>query len=164
MEASLANQIYEITEDSIYELLNEHGELNGLSQTMIYLHFRAYYAILIKLYIKKYNKENLSYEKIFSVYKMKLINYYKINNPSIPKELLDDLIRSFDVSFQLIESIELNDVTNRDELKKFTREVLSSIHAILERRTGQIIASSFLDNEKIFTNVANEISNIIKNL
>ena len=162
MEEKLAKEIYEKTEDSIYNLLGQHMEFNGLEQTMVYMHMRAYYIILTKLYMKKFDKE-FAFEKIFANYKMTLINYYKENNPGIPEVLLNDLIQSFDVSFQLIESIELQDVLDATLLSKFTKEVLSSLHAILERRSKRVISTKFMNNEVMFCDTAREIKEIIRN-
>lgn len=163
MEEKLAEEIYKMTDDSIYKLLGQYMNFTGLEQTMVYMHMRAYYIILIKLYIKKFNKE-IAFEKIFASYKMTLINYYKANNPGIPEVLLNDLIQSFDVSFQLIESIELEDVLNYDLLTKFTKEVLSSLHAILERRSKKIISTTFINNSNIFVDTARDIKEMIRNL
>lgn len=162
MEEKLAKEIYEKTEDSIYNLLGQHMEFNGLEQTMVYMHMRAYYIILTKLYMKKFDKE-FAFEKIFANYKITLINYYKENNPGIPEILLNDLIQSFDVSFQLIESLELQDVLDANLLSKFTKEVLSSLHAILERRSKRVISTKFMNNEKMFCNTAREVKEIIRN-
>ena len=57
MEEFLSRDIFEKTEDSIYDLLGMHMEFNGLEQTMVYMHMRAYYIVLAKLYIKKFDKK-----------------------------------------------------------------------------------------------------------
>lgn len=163
MEEKLAEEIYKKTEDSIYNLLGQYMNFTGLEQTMVYMHMRAYYIILTKLYIKKFDKK-LAFEKIFASYKMTLINYYKANNPGIPEVLLNDLIQSFDVSFQLIESIDFEDVLNYDLLTKFTKDVLSSLHAILERRSKKVISTTFISNSNIFVDTSREIKEMIRNL
>lgn len=161
MEEKIVKDIYENTENSIYNLLEQHLEFNGLEQTMVYMHFRAYYIVLTKLYIKKFNK-NLNFETIFANYKMTLVNYYKENNPGLPDILLNDLMQSFDASFQLIESIELQDVLNIDLLMKFTKEVLLSLHAMLERRSKKVISTSFINNEKNFCDAAIVVKELIE--
>ena len=122
MEENLSKEIFEKTEDSIYNLLGQHMEFNGLEQTMVYMHMRAYFIVLTKIYMKKFEK-NFEFEKIFANYKLTILSYYKQNNPGIPEVLMKDLMNSFDVSFQLIESIELKDVLDHDLLTKFTRDV-----------------------------------------
>lgn len=164
MEEQLAKEIYEKTEDSIYNLLGQHLEFDGLQQTMVYMHMRAYYIILVKLYLKAFNRNDIKFEEVFGNYKMILINYYKENNPGIPEVLLNDLIQSFDVSFQLIESLELENVLVLDSLKKFTKEVLSNLHAILERRSKKVISTSFINNEKIFCDTAVIVKETCRNL
>lgn len=164
MEEKLAKEIYEKTEDSIYNLLGQHMEFDGLQQTMVYMHMRAYYIILVKLYLKAFDRKDVRFEEVFANYKMILLNYYKENNPGIPEILLNDLMQSFDVSFQLIESIELDNVLVRDSLQKFTKEVLSNLHAILERRSRKVISTSFINNEKIFCDIAVIVKETCRNL
>ena len=60
MEENLAKEIYTKTEDSIYNLLGQHMEFSGLEQTMVYMHMRAYYIILPKLYKQSFNSYNYS--------------------------------------------------------------------------------------------------------
>ncbi len=162
MEDSLATEIFEKTEDSIYSLLEQHTEFNGLEQTMVYMHMRAYYIVVTKLYIKKFEKK-LEFDKMFAKYKFNILNYYKVNNPGIPEVLLNDLMQSFDVSFELIESIELNDVLDNDLFTKFTRQVLENLHAIIERRSKRVISTSFYKNEGIFVDTANVVKELVKN-
>ena len=163
MEENLSKEIFEKTEDSIYNLLGQHMEFNGLEQTMVYMHMRAYFIVLTKLYIKKFEK-SIDFEKVFANYKLYILNYYKQNNPGIPDVLLKDLMNSFDVSFQLIESLELNDVLDNNLLTKFTREVLENLHAIIERRSKRVISTTFLNNSNIFVDSAKEIKEIILNI
>lgn len=162
MEDNLAKEIYEKTEDSIYNLLGQYMEFNGLEQTMVYMHMRAYYIVLAKLYINKFDKK-LEFDKVFAKYKFDILNYYKQNNPGIPEVLLNNLMQSFDVSFQLIESIELEDVLDNNLLTKFTREVLENLHAIIERRSKRIVSTSFYKNEDIFIDAAKMVKEIIRN-
>ena len=162
MEENLSKEIFEKTEDSIYNLLGQHMEFNGLEQTMVYMHMRAYFIVLTKIYMKKFEK-NFEFEKIFANYKLTILSYYKQNNPGIPEVLMKDLMNSFDVSFQLIESIELKDVLDHDLLTKFTRDVLESLHAILERRSKRIISTTFYQNEDIFVESAKIVKEIIRN-
>lgn len=162
MEESLSKEIFEKTEDSIYNLLGQHMEFNGLEQTMVYMHMRAYFIVLAKLYIKKFDKKN-EFEKVFANYKFTILTYYKQNNPGIPDILMNDLMQSFDVSFQLIESIQLDDVLDNNLLKKFTRDVLESLHAIIERRSKRVISTNFYKNEDIFVDAAKGIKELIRN-
>ncbi len=162
MEENLSKEIFEKTEDSIYNLLGQHMEFNGLEQTMVYMHMRAYFIVLTKLYIKKFEK-SIDFEKVFTNYKLYILNYYKQNNPGIPDVLLKDLMNSFDVSFQLIESLELNDVLDNNLLTKFTREVLENLHAIIERRSKRVISTNFYKNENIFVETGKIVKEIIRN-
>ena len=161
MEENLSKEIFEKTEDSIYKLLGEHMEFNGLQQTMVYMHMRAYYIVLTKLYIKKFDKK-IEFEKVFANYKYAILNYYKQNNPGIPDVLIKDLMNSFDASFQLIESIELGDVLDNNLLTKFTREVLENLHAIIERRSKIVLSTSFYKNEDIFVDGAKIVKELIR--
>ncbi len=162
MEENLAKEIFEKTEDSIYNLLGQHVEFSGLEQTMVYMHMRAYFIVLTKLYVKKFEK-SLEFEKIFANYKFNILTYYKQNNPGIPDVLMNDLMNSFDVSFQLIESIQLEDVLDNNLLTKFTREVLESLHAIIERRSKKVVSISFYKNEDIFVEATRIVKEIIRN-
>ena len=114
-----SNEIFDITEDSIYDSLEKIKELRNIDQSLTYIFIKAYYLYCTKIYMEQQNI-NIDFNSIYSKYRIYLGIYYKSNNSQIAQELLDELLETFDKSFELIESLGFKNIDDSYEYRHFT--------------------------------------------
>jgi hypothetical protein len=159
-----SSEIYDITEDSIYELLDKFKGLQNIDQSLTYIFIKAYYLYCAKIYMQEKNSD-IDFNNIYSKYRIYLGIYYKSNNSQIAQELLDELLGAFDKSFELIESLGFEDINDSYEYRHFTVDAFEILRKILEKKSKSEIRTDIFDSEiNTFINESEKIKNYIKKL
>lgn len=141
-----AHELFDATEDSIYDVLGRLKELQNIDQSFTYIFIKAYYLYYTKVYLKQQNSD-LDFNSIYSNYRNYLSIYYKSNNSLISQELLDDLLGTFDTSFQLIESFEFENINDGYEYRHFTIDAFEILRKILEKKSKSDIRTDIFESE-----------------
>ena len=102
-----ASELFDLSEDSIYNILEEFNENQNIDKTLTYVFIKAFYIHIAKVILDKENI-SLNFDEVYSKYRMYLSIYYKSNNSQISQELLNEILDAFDKSFAIIESLEFN--------------------------------------------------------
>ncbi len=157
-----SNEIFDITEDSIYDSLEKIKELRNIDQSLTYIFIKAYYLYCTKIYMEQQNI-NIDFNSIYSKYRIYLGIYYKSNNSQIAQELLDELLETFDKSFELIESLGFKNIDDSYEYRHFTIDSFEILRKILEKKSKSEIRANIFDSEiNIFINESDKLKNYIK--
>lgn len=98
-----ASELFDLSEDSIYNILEEFNENQNIDKTLTYVFIKAFYIHIAKVILDKENI-SLNFDEVYSKYRMYLSIYYKSNNSQISQELLNEILDAFDKSFAIIES------------------------------------------------------------
>jgi hypothetical protein len=159
-----SSEIYDITEDSIYEMLEKFRGLQNIDQSLTYIFIKAYYLYCVKIYMQEQNSD-IDFNSIYSKYRIYLGIYYKSNNSQIAQELLDELLGAFDKSFELIESLGFEDINDSYEYRHFTVDAFEILRKILEKKSKSEIRTDIFDSEiNTFINESEKIKNYIEKL
>ena len=125
-----AHELFDTTEDSIYDVLGRLKELQNIDQSFTYIFIKAYYLYYTKIYLKQQNSD-LDFNSIYSNYRNYLSIYYKSNNSLISQELLDDLLGTFDGY----------------EYRHFTIDAFEILRKILEKKSKSDIRTDIFESE-----------------
>ncbi len=159
---NFSSDIFDMTEDTIYEVLDRFKEFQNIDQSITYIFIKAYYLYFVKKYIEQQNID-IDFNKIYSKYRMYLGIYYKSNNSQIPQELLEELLGALDKSFELIESLDCVDINDSYEYRHFTIEAFEILREILEKKSKSEIRTDIFDSEiDIFINESDKLKNYIE--
>jgi hypothetical protein len=157
-----SNEIFDITEDPIYEVLENFKGLQNIDESLTYIFTKAYYLYFAKIYINK-QKVDIDFNDIYSKYRIYLGIYYKSNNSQITQELLEELLEAFDKSFELIESIGFENINDSYEYRHFTVDAFEILRKILEKKSKAEIRTDIFDSEiSTFVNESEKIKNYIE--
>lgn len=142
----LAQNLYDSSEDSIYQMLGKFKNNQQVDKSLVYCFTKAFYIHCIKLYIKK-KKFQLDFNMLYLDYKENLKKYYQINNPNIEDELLDQILNFFDNSFGLIATVEIFDIGDSYEFRHYTINVFELLRMILEKKSKATIPENIFDSD-----------------
>jgi hypothetical protein len=157
-----SSEIFDITEDIIYDILEKFKEFQNIDQSLTYIFVKAYYLYSAKLYMNEHNL-NINFNEIYSKYRIYLGIYYKSNNSRIAQDLLDELLGAFDKSFELIESLGFENINDSYEYRHFTINAFDILRKILEKKSKYEIREDIFDSEiNIFINESDKIKNYIE--
>lgn len=163
MSNEIAKNIFYLSEDSIYLILEVFENNQTLQKSLVYCFMKAFYIHTVKLCFF-HNKYNMNFDELYLQYKEELKNYYQINNPTIENELLDQILNFFDNSFMLIESIQFNFIEDNYEFRHYTINVLELLRIILENKSNHEIKETIFDKYiHSIVNQKDEILNFLKN-
>lgn len=95
-----ASELFDLSEDSIYNILEEFNENQNIDKTLTYVFIKAFYIHIAKVILDKENI-SLNFDEVYSKYRMYLSIYYKSNNSQISQELLNEILDAFDKSFTI---------------------------------------------------------------
>lgn len=143
-EKNLAKEIYHLTEDKIYQILDKFKENQTVDKSLVYCFLKAFYLHIVKLYSTKFN---IDFEKLYLEYKENLKIYYRTNNPNIENELLQQILNFFDNSFGLIESVEFQNIEDSYEFRHYTINVFELLRMILEKKSKATIRENIFDKD-----------------
>ena len=160
-----SSDIFDITEDSIYDVLEKFKGLQNIDQSLTYIFMKAYYLYCAKIYMNGQDLVDIDFSNIYSKYRIYLGIYYKSNNPQITQELLDQLLGAFDKSFELVESLEFEDINDSYEYRHFTINAFEILRKILEKKSKSEIRADIFDLEiNTFINESDKIKKYIEKL
>ena len=163
--SKIAKNIYDLGEDYIYDLLENFTNNPDIDKSLTYIYIKAFYIHSVKLYLEN-NKKMQYFDEIYSEYKNYLIEYYKNNNYKISAELIEDIKNAFDKSFEITESISVNDIYDGYEYRHHIIVVFELLKNILEKKSKCDIKEDIFDNyiskikeksEEIMDYLANQI-------
>lgn len=161
-EKELAQKIYDLSEDSIYQILEKFGSNQHVDKSLVYCFTKAFYIHCVKLYLEK-KKSHLDFNAFYLSYKETLKKYYKINNPSIEDGLLDQTLDFFDNSFGLISTVEISNIEDSYEFRHYTINVFELLRMILEKKSQSFIRENLFDKDiKVMIEETDKILNQIK--
>lgn len=115
-----ASELFDLSEDSIYNILEEFNENQNIDKTLTYVFIKAFYIHIAKVILDKENI-SLNFDEVYSKYRMYLSIYYKSNNSQISQELLNEILDAFDKSFAIIESLEFNRIEDSYEFRPISK-------------------------------------------
>jgi hypothetical protein len=157
-----SSEIFDITEDSIYEVLEKLKDSQNIDQSLTYIFTKAYYLYCTKMYIINQNLD-IDFNEVYTKYRIYLGIYYKSNNSQISQELLDELLDAFDKSFELIESIGFENINDSYEYRHFTIDAFELLRKILEKKSKSEIRTDIFDSEiSTFVNESEKIKSYIE--
>ena len=144
-----ASELFDLSEDSIYNILEEFNENQNIDKTLTYVFIKAFYIHIAKVILDKENI-SLNFDEVYSKYRMYLSIYYKSNNSQISQELLNEILDAFDKSFAIIESLEFNRIEDSYEIRKYKgekymRQNTAKGRKILEKKSKCNIRTDIFD-------------------
>ena len=145
MEKEISKDVFNLTEDSIYIMIENLKDNPATDQILVYCFIKAFYLYTVQLYFEN-KKIALNFENIYFGYKENLKNYYKINNANIEVELLDQILNFFDNSFSLIQSVEFNDIDDSYEFRHYVIKIFELLRIILENNSKSKIRQNIFEN------------------
>ena len=157
MENEIADKIFYLTEDTIYQVIENFEDNQIVDKSLVYCFIKAYYIYVVKLYIEQ-KQFKIDFDKLYSEYKENLKAYYKTNNPNMDNILLDQVLNFFDNSFGLISTVEIKDIEDSYEFRHYTINVFELLRMILEKKSKSIIRENIFDNH--IRKIINQIDKI----
>ena len=139
-----ASELFDLSEDSIYNILEEFNENQNIDKTLTYVFIKAVYIHIAKVILDKENI-SLNFDEVYSKYRMYLSIYYKSNNSQISQELLNEILDAFDKSFAIIESLEFNRIEDSYEFRHHIIDSFELLRKILEKKSKCNIRTDIFD-------------------
>lgn len=139
-----AQSLFYISEESIYPMLEIFEHNQTVEKSFVYCFMKAFYIYTAKLYFR-HNKYSINFDELYLQYKKELKNYYQINNPTIENQLLDQILNFFDHSFQLIDSIEFNQLEDNYEFRHHVINILELLRIMLANKSKHNIKETIFD-------------------
>lgn len=144
-EKQISNEIFELSEQNIYSMLDILNNNPSIDKTLVYCFIKAFYIHSLKLILQSHNY-NLEFDNIYLEYKEKLKSYYKTNNPTISDEMLDDILNFFDNSYGIISSVDIKDIEDSYEYRHYVINVFELLRMILEKKSKSFIRENIFEN------------------
>lgn len=144
-----SSDLFELSEDNIYNILEEFGEKQNIDKTLTYVFIKAFYIHVAKIILEK-EKISLNFDEVYSKYRMDLNIYYKSNNSQISQELLNEILDAFDKSFAIIESLNFYNIEDSYEFRHHIIDSFELLRKILEKKSKCTIRTDIFD--KYITN------------
>ena len=144
-EKQISNEIFELSEQNIYSMLDILNNNPSIDKTLVYCFIKAFYIHSLELILQSHNY-NLEFDNIYLEYKENLKSYYKTNNPTISDEMLDDILNFFDNSYGLISSVDIKDIEDSYEYRHYVINVFELLRMILEKKSKSFIRENIFEN------------------
>ena len=90
LEKEISKTIFEMSEQTIYQMMENLKQNNAVDQSLVYCFMKAFYLHTAKLYLES-QKAKVDFHEMYKRYQEYLKNYYKINNPDLEEDLLVQL-------------------------------------------------------------------------
>ena len=144
-----SSDLFELSEDNIYNILEEFDAKQNIDKTLTYVFIKAFYIHVAKIILEK-EKISLNFDEVYSKYRMDLNIYYKSNNSQISQELLNEILDAFDKSFAIIESLNFYNIEDSYEFRHHIIDSFELLRKILEKKSKCTIRTDIFD--KYITN------------
>ena len=160
----LVKNIYNFGEEYIPDILENFKNNAEIDKTLTYIFIKAFYMHCVKLYLFN-NKKMEIFDELYNEYKNVLIEYYR-NDYEIPNELIEEIKNAFDKSYEMVESLNFNDIDDSYEFRHHIIIAFGLLRNILERKSKSAIREDVFDNyiSKIKTKSEEIIDYIESNL
>lgn len=140
-----SKNIYELSEDLIYEILDRLGSNQNIDKVLTYVFIKAFYMHSVRLYLSSRCRLDL-FDEVYSEYKNDLSEYYKLNNKGISEELLNDILESFDKMVEMMETMNFKEINDSYEYRHYIILCFELLRKILENKSKSPIRLDLFDN------------------
>lgn len=140
-----SKNIYELSEDLIYEILDRFGSNQNIDKVLTYVFIKAFYIHSIRLYLSSRCRLDL-FDEVYFEYKNNISEYYKINNKGISEELLNDILESFDKMVEMMETMNFKEINDSYEFRHYIILCFDLLRKILENKSKSPIRIDLFDN------------------
>ncbi len=140
-----SKNIYELSEDLIYEILDRLGSNQNIDKVLTYVFIKAFYMHSVRLYLSSRCRLDL-FDEVYFEYKNDLSEYYKVNNKGISEELLNDILESFDKMIEMMETMNFKEINDSYEYRHYIILCFELLRKILENKSKSPIRLDLFDN------------------
>ena len=140
-----SKNIYELSEDLIYEILDRFGSNQNIDKVLTYVFIKAFYIHSIRLYLSSRCRLDL-FDEVYFEYKNNISEYYKVNNKGISEELLNDILESFDKMVEMMETMNFKEINDSYEFRHYIILCFDLLRKILENKSKSPIRIDLFDN------------------
>lgn len=139
-----SSDLFDLSEDNIYNILDEFNESQNIDKTLTYVFIKAFYIHIAKIISEKQNI-GIKFDEVYSKYRMYLSIYYKSNNSQISQELLNEILDAFDKSFAIIESLNFYNIEDSYEFRHHIIDSFDLLRKVLEKKSKCTIRTDIFD-------------------
>ena len=140
-----SQNIYSLTEDLIYEILERFGSNQDVDKTLTYVFSKIFYIHSIRLYLSSRCRIDL-FDDIYVEYRNNILEYYKINNQGIDEALLNDILKTADTMLEMLESMDFKEINDSYEYRHYIILCFDLLRKILENKSKHPIRVDLFDN------------------
>ncbi len=140
-----SKNIYELSEDLIYEILDRFGSNQNIDKVLTYVFIKAFYMHSVRLYLSSRCRLDL-FDEVYLEYKNNVSEYYKVNNKGISEELLGDILESFDKMVEMMETMNFKEINDSYEYRHYIILCFDLLRKILENKSKSPIRVDLFDN------------------
>lgn len=140
-----SQNIYSLTEDLIYEILERFGSNQDVDKTLAYVFSKIFYIHSIRLYLSSRCRMDL-FDDIYVEYRNNILEYYKINNQGIAEALLNDILKTADTMLEMLESMDFKEINDSYEYRHYIILCFDLLRKILENKSKHPIRVDLFDN------------------
>lgn len=140
-----SQNIYSLTEDLIYEILERFGSNQDVDKTLTYVFSKIFYIHSIRLYLSSRCRIDL-FDDIYVEYRNNILEYYKINNQGIDEALLNDILKTTDTMLEMLESMDFKEINDSYEYRHYIILCFDLLRKILENKSKHPIRVDLFDN------------------
>ena len=140
-----SKNIYDLSEDLIYEILERFESTQTIDRTLTYVFVKVYYIHVIRLHLSIKNRMDI-FDDIYMEYKNNILEYYKINNENISDELLGDISKTSDTMLEMLETMNFKEINDSYEFRHYTILCFDLLRKILENKSKSSIRGDLFDN------------------
>ena len=140
-----SQNIYALSEDLIYEILDRFESNQNVDKTLTYVFSKIFYIHSIRLYLSSRCRIDL-FDDIYMEYRNNILEYYKINNRDIEIGLLNDIIKTADTMLEMLESMDFKEINDSYEYRHYIILCFDLFRKILENKSKHQIRGDLFDN------------------
>ena len=145
LEKEISKTIFEMSEQTIYQMMENLKQNNAVDQSLVYCFMKAFYLHTAKLYLES-QKAKVDFHEMYKRYQEYLKNYYKINNPDLEEDLLNHILQFFAHSFALLETLGFTQIQDSYEFRHYIIKALELLRMILENKSKSPIRENIFEN------------------
>lgn len=140
-----SQNIYTLSEDLIYEILDRFGSDQNIDKTLTYVFNKIFYIHVVRLYLSSRCRIDL-FDDIYIEYRNDILEYYKINNKDIDEALLNDIQKTADTMLEMLESMNFKEINDSYEFRHYIILCFDLLRKILENKSKHPIRVDLFDN------------------
>ena len=140
-----SQNIYNLSEDLIYEILDRFGNNQNIDKTLTYVFTKIFYIHSIRLYLSSRCRIDL-FDDIYIEYRNNILEYYKINNKGIEEQLLNDIQKTADTMLEMLESMNFKEINDSYEYRHYIILCFDLLRKILENKSKHQIRVDLFDS------------------